>query len=56
MTFVTGEAGFLCSHLCEHLISEGNNVLCDDSSCKRLKDNIVNLLGNQKFEMIRHGR
>lgn len=51
---VTGGAGFLGSHLCERLLSEGNDVLCLDNFYSGTKDNITHLLGNPHFEMMRH--
>ncbi len=51
---VTGGAGFLGSHLCERLVGEGHDVLCVDNFFTGRKDNIVHLLGNPHFEMMRH--
>jgi len=51
---VTGGAGFLGSHLCERLLSEGNEVLCVDNYFTGRKDNIAHLMGNPHFEMMRH--
>jgi UDP-glucuronate decarboxylase len=51
---VTGGAGFLGSHLCKRLISEGNEVLCLDNFYSGSKDNIIELIGNPYFEFIRH--
>jgi len=51
---VTGGAGFIGSHLCEKLLSLGHNVLCLDNFFTGNKDNIINLLNNPKFELIRH--
>jgi len=50
----TGAAGFLGSHLCERLLSDGADVLCVDSFFTGTKDNIVHLLGNPHFELMRH--
>ncbi|EIG58363.1 SDR family oxidoreductase [Bradyrhizobium canariense] len=51
---VTGGAGFLGSHLCERLVSAGNEVLCVDNFYTGSKDNLTGLLSNQKVEVIRH--
>lgn len=51
---VTGGAGFLGSHLCERLLSDGNDVLCLDNFYSGAKDNISHLLNNPFFELIRH--
>jgi len=51
---ITGGAGFLGSHLCDRLIASSNDVLCLDNFFTGTKDNIVHLLGNPNFELIRH--
>ena len=51
---VTGGAGFLGSHLCEHLLSQGDEVLCVDNFFTGSKKNIAHLIGNPYFEIIRH--
>jgi UDP-glucuronate decarboxylase len=51
---VTGGAGFIGSHLCDQLISEGNDVLCLDNYFTGSKENIAHLLNNNYFELIRH--
>ena len=51
---VTGGAGFLGSHLCERLLKEGNEVACLDNYFTGQKQNVVHLLSNPFFELIRH--
>jgi len=51
---VTGGAGFLGSHLCERLLSDGHDVLCVDNYFTGRKDNIKHLLPNPRFEALRH--
>jgi UDP-glucuronate decarboxylase len=51
---VTGGAGFVGSHLCERLLNEGNEVICIDNYFTGSKRNIVHLLDNPYFELIRH--
>jgi UDP-glucuronate decarboxylase len=51
---ITGGAGFLGSHLCDRLISKGNDILCLDNFFTGSKDNIIHLLSNPHFELIRH--
>lgn len=50
---VTGGAGFLGSHLCERLVTEGHHVLCVDNYFTGSKNNIAHLLDNKNFEVIR---
>ncbi|MEW5910307.1 MAG: GDP-mannose 4,6-dehydratase, partial [Thermodesulfobacteriota bacterium] len=51
---VTGGAGFLGSHLCERLVSEGHDVICLDNFFTGTKKHISHLLGKANFELIRH--
>jgi UDP-glucuronate decarboxylase len=51
---ITGGAGFIGSHLCEKLLSLGNEVICLDNYFTGSKKNIMHLLDNHCFEVIRH--
>ncbi|CAK8721530.1 MAG: UDP-glucuronate decarboxylase [Candidatus Electronema aureum] len=51
---VTGGAGFLGSHLCERLLTDGHEVICLDNYFTGTKQNILGLLDNPYFELIRH--
>jgi UDP-glucuronate decarboxylase len=51
---VTGGAGFLGSFLCERLLSENCDVICVDNFYTGTKRNIVHLLANPYFELLRH--
>jgi len=53
-TLVTGGAGFLGSHLCERLINDGHEVICMDNYFTGRKSNVLHLLDNPNFELIRH--
>lgn len=51
---VTGGAGFIGSHLCERLLADGHEVLCVDNYFTGSRSNIAHLLGNPRFEAMRH--
>jgi dTDP-glucose 4,6-dehydratase len=51
---VTGGAGFLGSHLCDHLLERGYDVLCLDNLLTGNTDNIAHLLGNPRFKYVNH--
>lgn len=51
---VTGGAGFLGSHLCERLLERGDDVICVDNFFTGRKENILHLMGNPRFELVRH--
>lgn len=51
---ITGGAGFIGSHLSERLLKEGSEVLCLDNYFTGSKENIVHLMGNPYFELVRH--
>lgn len=51
---ITGGAGFVGSHLCERLLKEGNEIICLDNYFTGNKKNILHLLKNPLFELVRH--
>ena len=53
-TLVTGGAGFVGSHLCDRLMTRGDDVLCVDNFFTGSKANVAHLLGHPSFELMRH--
>ncbi len=51
---ITGGAGFIGSHLCERLLGEDNDVICLDNFFTGTRQNVLHLLDNHRFELIRH--
>ena len=51
---ITGGAGFIGSHICEQLLTQGHEVLCVDNFFTGRRQNIAPLLANTSFELIRH--
>jgi UDP-glucuronate decarboxylase len=51
---VTGGAGFIGTHLCERLLSLGHQVICLDNCFTGSRESVFHLLGNHRFEFIRH--
>jgi len=51
---ITGGAGFLGSHLCERLLSDGYDILCLDNFFTGSKNNVLHLMQNPHFELMRH--
>ena len=51
---VTGGADFIGSPLCRRLLADGNDVLCVDNSYTGTRDNVPDLLGNPRFDLMRH--
>ena len=51
---ITGGAGFLGSHLCERLLDQDHDVLCLDNFFTGRRRNVEHLLGNRRFELLRH--
>ena len=51
---VTGGAGFIGSHLCERLLADGHEVVCLDNFFTGRKENIIHLMDDHRFELIRH--
>ncbi len=51
---VTGGAGFIGSHLCERLLEQGHYVIALDNFFSGSKDNVLHLMDNHRFELVRH--
>jgi UDP-glucuronate decarboxylase len=51
---VTGGAGFIGSHLCERLLLDGHEIICLDNFFTGRRENVFHLLGNPRFELLRH--
>jgi UDP-glucuronate decarboxylase len=51
---VTGGAGFLGSHLCDRLISDGHEVICMDNFFTGSRANVQHLMDDRRFELVRH--
>ncbi len=51
---VTGGAGFLGSHLCDHLLAHGHHVICMDNLITGNTANIAHLAGHERFLFIKH--
>jgi UDP-glucuronate decarboxylase len=51
---ITGGAGFVGSHLCARLLAEGHDILCVDNFFTGAKGNVAHLIGNPRFELMRH--
>jgi len=51
---VTGGSGFLGSHICERLLGMGREVVCVDNYFTGRKENILHLMSDPFFEVLRH--
>ena len=51
---ITGGAGFLGSHLCERLLSQGSVVVCVDNFFTGTRRNVEHLLAHKNFDLLRH--
>lgn len=53
-TVITGGAGFIGSHLCDHFVAAGHEVICIDNLLTGSKDNVAHLQGNKNFRFVLH--
>jgi UDP-glucuronate decarboxylase len=51
---ITGGAGFIGSHLCERLLTQGYDILCIDNFYTGTRHNVHHLLSDSRFELMRH--
>ncbi|MFC1640332.1 NAD-dependent epimerase/dehydratase family protein, partial [Gemmatimonadota bacterium] len=51
---VTGGAGFLGSHVCDHLLGKGHTIVCLDNLITGSLDNVAHLDHNGAFTLARH--
>src|SRR5712671_3250519 len=51
---ITGGAGFIGSHLCDRLIADGHEVICLDNFFTGRRENVLHLLDNHNFDLLRH--
>jgi dTDP-glucose 4,6-dehydratase len=51
---ITGGAGFIGSHLCDHLVADGHQVIAMDNLSTGSVDNIAHLAGHERFHFIKH--
>jgi len=51
---ITGGAGFIGSHLCRRLVEADRQVLCADNFFTGTHENVAGLIGNPRFELMRH--
>ncbi len=51
---ITGGAGFLGSHLCDHLLAAGHEIICLDNLLTGSVDNIAHLMGHERFRFVKH--
>ncbi len=53
-TVITGGAGFIGSHLCEHFLAKGHAVVCIDNLLTGSRDNVTHLEGGDAFRFVLH--